>query len=116
MGLVARALSRIDPVFAALVAAGMAVDVALWLYIGWRLPALPDVLAIHYNSSGQVDRIGVRQQLFSLPAIGLVILLGNSLAGYFGIYRRDRQLTYLFLGVAVLAQLLLAGAAIQLVR
>jgi Domain of unknown function (DUF1648) len=109
-------LGRIDRLFAALIAGGLAIDIALWLYVGWRLPNLPSVLAIHYNSAGQVDRIGVREQLYVLPGIGLVILLANGLGGYFGVYRRDQQLTYLLLGVGILAQILLAGAVIQLIH
>jgi hypothetical protein len=116
LGTVARSLARIDRVFAALVASAALVDAAVWLYVRWRLPSLPAVLAIHYNSAGQVDRVGVREQLLMLPAIGLGILLANALGGYFAVYRRDQALTYLLLGVGLLVQVLLAGAAVQLIH
>src|SRR5579862_9126191 len=107
----ARALARIDRLFAGLVAVAAMLDATLWLYVRWRLQSLPAVLAIHYNSAGQVDRVGVREQLYILPAIGLGILLANAVGGYIAVYRRDQALSYLLLGVGVLVQLLLAGAA-----
>jgi hypothetical protein len=116
MATVPTPLNRIDRFFAGLAAGNLLLDAGLWLYVRWRLPALPAVLAIHYNSAGQVDRIGVREQLYILPAIGLVVLLANGLGGYFGLYRRDQPLTYLFLSVGLVVQLLLAGAAIQLMH
>ena len=88
---------------------------AAWLYVALRQSGLPDVLPIHYNSAGQVDRIGLRQQLFILPAIGLLSFLANGALAYV-LRRRDRQLGYLLLGAGVVVQLLLAGAAVQLVH
>jgi hypothetical protein len=93
----------------------VALNGALWLYLSLRIPTLPDVLAIHYNSAGQVDRIGFRDQLYILPVIGLLTLLGNGvLAAIFS--RRDANLGHLVLSAAILVQLLLAGAAFQLIH
>lgn len=106
---------RIDPRFALFVAAAAVVDGAIWLYVALRQSVLPDALPIHYNAAGQVDRIGLRQQLFILPAIGLLTLAANGGLAY-AVGRREPPLGYLLLGLSVLVQLLLVGAAIQLVH
>ncbi|MFI5268194.1 MAG: DUF1648 domain-containing protein [Chloroflexota bacterium] len=108
-------LQRLDRPFAAFFGAAAVLDLAIWLYVALRQSVLPDALPIHYNASGQVDRIGLRGQLFILPAIGLLTLLVNGGLAY-AISRRERPLGYLLLALGVLVQLLLAGAAIQLVH
>ena len=109
------ALQRIDRLFAALVGAAAVVDGAIWLYVAMRQSSLPDVLPIHYSSAGQVDRVGLREQLFILPSIGLITLLLNA-ALAFAVGRREPRLGYILLAVSVLVQLLLVGAAVQLVH
>ena len=108
-------LARIDRLFAALVGVAAVLDLGIWLYVALRQSVLPDALPIHYNAAGQVDRIGLRGQLFILPAIGLLTLLVNGGLAY-RVGGRERHLAYLLLAVSVLVQLLLAGAAIQLVH
>jgi len=90
------------------------VDGAAWLYVALRLPVLPQVLPIHYSASGQVDRIGFRDQLFILPVIGLLTLIANVVLS--ALLRHDRQLPYVLIGVAVLVQLLIVGALVQLIH
>jgi len=104
---------RLDRLFAALVGVAAILDLATWLYIAVRQSVLPDALPIHYNAAGQVDRIGLRGQLFILPAIGVLTLVSNGGLAY-AISRRELPLGYLLLAVSVLVQLLLIGAAIQL--
>ena len=92
-----------------------AIDGAVWLYVSLRMNSLPEVLPIHYNSAGQVDRIGFRDQLYILPVIGLLTLIGNLVLAVF-IGRRDVHLGHVLLSAAILVQLLLAGAAAQLIH
>lgn len=108
-------VQRIDWLFAALVGTAAVLDLAIWLYVALRQSVLPDALPIHYNAAGQVDRIGLREQLFILPAIGLLTLAANGGLAY-AVSRREPPLGYLLLGVSVLVQVLLIGAAIQLVH
>ena len=109
------AIQRIDLLFAGFVAAAALIDGAVWAYVALRQSILPDALPIHYNAAGQVDRIGLREQLFILPAIGLLTLAANGGLAY-AINRREPPLAYLLLAVSVLVQLLLVGAAVQLVH
>ncbi|HEX6513464.1 MAG TPA: DUF1648 domain-containing protein [Chloroflexota bacterium] len=108
-------LQRIDRLFAGFGAAAILLDAATWLYIWLRQPSLPDVLPVHYNTAGQVDRVGFRSQLFILPAIGLLTLVVNGFLAY-RILPREPHLGYVLLSVSVLVQLLLIGAAVQLVH
>ncbi|HLG71320.1 MAG TPA: DUF1648 domain-containing protein [Chloroflexota bacterium] len=110
-----RTRMRIDRLLLVLVAVAALLDGGVWLFVALRQSSLPDVLPIHYSSSGQVDRIGLRQQLFILPAIGLLTLLLNGVLSVFAV-RRDSQLGYVLVCVAILVQLLLAGAAFQLMH
>ena len=106
-------VQRIDRIFVAFVGAAALLDGAIWAYVAVRQSVLPDALPIHYNAAGQVDRIGLRGQLFILPAIGLLTLATNGVLAYVA-RRREPPLGYVLLSAAVLVQLLLAGAAIQL--
>src|SRR5712691_7415814 len=108
-------LQQLDRIATVLVVAAVALDGAIWLYVGLRQRFLPDVLPIHYNTAGQVDRVGVREQLFILPVIGVTILVLNGALAYV-VNSREPALSYVILSVSVAVQLLLAGAAIQLIH
>ena len=106
---------RWPPAVLALAGLTLLANGGLWLYVVLRLPSLRPELPIHYNAAGQVDRIGVRSELFILPAIGAVALAIN--LGLSAILaRRDKQLCLVLLGVALLVQLLLFGAGARLMR
>jgi uncharacterized membrane protein len=104
-----------DRMLVGLLVGGVVLNAALWLYVGLRLRFLPEVLPIHYNSAGQADRIGFRTQLFILPMIGLVTVVANIGLGVL-LYSRDRSLTYVLLVTAVLVELLVGGATVQLIH
>jgi uncharacterized membrane protein len=110
-----RQAGQIDRLSWILAAAAIILDAAVWTYVALRQGSLPDVLPIHYSSSGQVDRIGLRQQLFILPAIGLLTLLANAALSVF-LRRRDQQLGHMLLSISIVVQLLLVGASLQLVH
>jgi hypothetical protein len=93
----------------------LAANGSLWLWLLLRLPLLPPSVPIHYNPSGQVDRVGGPNELLILPIIGLAtVVLNGAIAGL--ALRRERQLCYVLAGLAVIVQLLLAGAAAQLAK
>src|SRR5437764_14848685 len=74
--------AHLDRLAATLVLAAVALDGAIWPYVGLRQRFLSDVLPIHYNTAGHVDRVGVREQLFILPVIGVTILVRNGPLAY----------------------------------
>jgi uncharacterized membrane protein len=92
---------------------GLLLNLALFAYIGWRYRALPGSLPLHFDILGQPDRLGMRSEIFKLPAIGLLLWVLNSLFGL-AIQRWEKMGTYLLLGVATVVQLLFWLAALNI--
>jgi hypothetical protein len=84
---------------------GIVLNLALFGLLLFRYPALPNLLPMHYDVTGAVDRISPRRDVFVLPIVGLIILVVN---GTFGalLYRRQRIATYMAWSGAVLVQVL----------
>lgn len=97
-----------------LLGAAVLVNVALFGYLCIRFPNLDLQLPLHFNSAGQVDRIGTKAELFSLPIIGLIILGVNLPLGLL-LYRRERAGSYLLWGAAAAAQTLFWLATFSIV-
>jgi hypothetical protein len=91
----------------------MGLNLALFGFLCLRFPNMPPVLALHFNAAGLPDRSGPKQEAFSLPIIGLIILGTNLVLGLL-LYRRERAGTYLLWGAAAAAQSLFWLAALSL--
>lgn len=74
-------------------------------------PALPRLVPLHFGASGAPDRLGERGDIFILPLIGLLTFLFNGTLGALA-YRREKMVSYLLWGGALLVQLLAWKAAI----
>ena len=94
---------------------GLLLNLALFAYIGWRYRALPEFLPLHFDALGQPDRLGVRSEILKLPAIGLLLLVLNSLFGL-TIHRWEKLGAYLLLGVTTVVQVLFWLAALNIMR
>ncbi len=92
-------------------AAGL--NLALFGFLCLRFPHLPPVLALHFDAAGRPDRSGPKSEAFSLPIIGLIILIANLVLGLM-LYRRERAGTYLLWGAATAVQGLFWLAALSL--
>jgi hypothetical protein len=103
----------------ALVIVALIVNLGLFGYLILefnRTPlALPPLVPLHFDVNGEPDRIEPANGLFSLPQIGLIVIIGNLALGAL-MYRREPLATYLLAGTAIVIQLLLWLAAIQIVR
>lgn len=86
----------------------------LFGYVCWQHPYLPELLPLHFGILGQVDRIGERNELFMLPFIGLVVVALNALLGIL-IHLRERFGTYVLLSSALVVQVLLWLATVNIV-
>ncbi|MBN1658926.1 MAG: DUF1648 domain-containing protein [Anaerolineae bacterium] len=86
-----------------LLGAAVLINLVLFGYLSARFPGLDFQLPLHFNSFGQVDRIGAKIELFTLPIIGLIIL-GTNLALGLLLYRRERAGSYLLWGASAAAQ------------
>lgn len=103
----------------ALLIVALIVNLGLFAYLIIEVnrvpPTLPPLVPLHFDATGEADRIEPRNALYSLPQIGLVVIVGNLALGML-IYRREPLAAYLLAGTAVVIQLLLWIAAIQIVR
>ncbi len=107
-----------DPYLWALLIVALVVNLGLFAYLIFEIsrtpPGIPPLVPLHFDASGQADRIEPRDALFSLAQIGLIIILGNIALGGF-MYRRERLASYLLAATSILIQVLLWVAAIQIV-
>jgi hypothetical protein len=76
-------------------------------------PSLDPLIPLHFNAAGIPDRYGPKVQIFITPLIGLLTMLFNGVLGGF-VYRRERMISYLLWGGAVLVQILVWAAAVGL--
>jgi uncharacterized membrane protein len=93
---------------------GLLLNLALFAYIGWRYQALPESLPLHFDILGHPDRFGVRGEIFKLPAIGLILLVLNSLFGLV-IHRWEKLAGHVLLGVTLVVQVLFWLATLNIV-
>jgi uncharacterized membrane protein len=96
-----------------LLALGLLLNLALFACMGWRYRALPASLPLHFDIVGQPNRFGVRNEIFKLPAIGLLLFVINSLLGL-AIQRWEKLGAYLLLGVTTVIQVLFWLAALNI--
>jgi hypothetical protein len=57
-------------------------NIALWLAVTFFVPDT-DSTVLHYSIGVGIDLIGSGGQIYLLPLIGLLILIGNTLLGFF---------------------------------
>ncbi len=85
---------------------GAIVTLALWGWLALLYSSLPPFVPLHFDAAGNPDRIVVRREVFTLPAIGLVVFLANTSLGG-ALYRRLPFASYVLFGGATLVQSLL---------
>ncbi|MFH1928734.1 MAG: PH domain-containing protein [Chloroflexota bacterium] len=98
----------------ALIFAGFLINLWLVAYICNAYPELPHILPLHFDSLGEVDRVGERAELFILPLIGWIVQMFDTLAGLL-LHPRQTAGSYLLFVVAVLVQALLWAAVVTIV-
>ena len=75
----------------------------LFAILCFRYPSLPNLLSMHYDAIGQVDRIVPRNEVIILPIIGLITWAVNAVLGAI-CYRRERMISYLMWSGALVVQ------------
>jgi hypothetical protein len=83
-----------DRVAQGILLGGVLLCAVLFAVLLFRYPSLPNVLPMHYDAMGRVDRIAPRSEAFDLPVIGLITWTTNVALGVL-FYRRHRMLSYL---------------------
>lgn len=103
-----------DSALQALIGLALLFDVALFAYLLLRLDGLPELLPLHFDASGFPDRIDQKTSILALPAIGLIVIALNVFIGLLA-YRRERATTVLLAASALLMQVLLWFALVNIV-
>jgi len=83
---------------------------ALFAFVCFQYPGLPERVPLHFDPAGVADRFGGPPSVFILPLIGLLALAVNTLIGV-PLYLRERVAATLLWGGALLVQLLVWVAA-----
>jgi uncharacterized membrane protein len=99
----------------AMIIVALLVNLGLFAFLIIQFSTLPPLVPLHFDPTGQPDRIEPSNTIFSLPQIGLIVIALNFGFGSL-IYRREQLAAYLLAGSAIVVQFLLWFAAIQIVR
>lgn len=94
----------------ALVAVGLALNLALWGYIFTVYPGLSPQITLEFPPLGDITSLEPRQELFKIPATALALLAVNLGVGL-AFQWRERAAAYLVLSASVFFQLLFWVAA-----
>jgi len=86
----------------------------LWLFLLWQVRNFPESISLHYNIYFGIDLLGLRYQTLLLPALGLIFLVINFLAGLI-IFTKERILSYFLAGLSSFEQLIFILAVIFIV-
>jgi hypothetical protein len=100
------ALLARDHTWQALLALAALSNLALFAYLWLRFDALPDLIPLHFDSSGLADRIEAKSGIFGLPVIGLILWLLDTLLAI-PLHRHERAGALLLMTGALVAQILL---------
>ncbi|MCS6847808.1 MAG: PH domain-containing protein [Anaerolineae bacterium] len=92
----------------------IALNLALFGFSAMRFPAAPAQIALHFDASGSVDRLGEKSQLFVPPVLGLLTLAVSLIVGLV-LYRKGETLAaFMLWGGSAATQLLFFVAALTL--
>jgi hypothetical protein len=94
-----------------LIALGIILNMFIYFSMLLRYNDFPDILRIHFNKVGQVDRLGDRSELMLLPLIGLVTIIVNDFVGAF-VQLKEAIPAYLLYAAGVLLQVLVGIALV----
>ncbi len=100
----------VDPLFWGFLSLSLLACFALFGYLSFIFPQLPRSLPIHFDAFGLADRIADKSALFTLPTVGTLALVLNTVLGSL-VYRWDKVAAYLLWGSALTLQICLWVAA-----
>jgi len=95
-------------------AAGLAMNVFVWLWLWSHIPAGVNGLFLHYNILFGVDFIGSSWQMYMVPLSGLIILIINLFLGWV-VYKKEHFAAQLLNFSAAFLQIFLIIEAYLLV-
>lgn len=89
-------------------------NLAMFGMSAMRFPAAPAQIALHFDASGSVDRLGQKLQLFVPPTLGLLTLAISLIFGLVLYRKGERLAAFMLWGGSAATQLLFFVAALTL--
>ncbi|MBI2864718.1 MAG: hypothetical protein HYX94_09185 [Chloroflexi bacterium] len=93
---------------------GLLANAAMFGYVTYFFPSLPDLLPMHFTVFGEVDLIGYRAEVLKLPAMAFAVLASN-LALALVLHLRERVAAYIGLIAAAFVQMIFWVATVRIV-
>jgi len=90
-------------------------NIGLWIYLFANKIDSPYPIILHYSLLFGVDYLGEYYKIFFIPLVGLILLLGNSVMGYW-IYLREKLAAYFLMIATLEIQIFLFIAGIALIK
>ena len=85
-----------------------------WIWLAWQIRPQEEFLFLHYNVLFGVDRIGPWWHVFTVPLLGLSILLVNAVVGWY-FFEKEKLVSYILNLTTILIHLFLGVGAYLLV-
>jgi hypothetical protein len=90
-------------------------NVINWIILVYFIRPVDFPITLHYNVYFGVDMIGAWWQAYFLPAIGLALLMVNTMLGYFFYQQKDRIIGHILLLATCIVQISVFIAVISIV-
>lgn len=92
-------------------------NIILWIILYLKIKPSEYPISLHYNIFFGVDLMGKYTKVYTLPSVGILIFIFNSILSFL-LYSKERLASYLLIGVAVLIQvfLILSGISVSLIN
>ena len=91
--------------------AALLINIGLFVFLYYKIPQLvslmkTDIITLHYNIYFGGDYIGDSGKIFSLPILGFMIFLINTILAFF-LYIRAKILSYYLAIISLICQIIL---------
>ena len=96
-----------DPIIFFSIILAVLANAGLWVALFQTVAPVDSPIILHYNVYFGVDVIGNWKSLFFMPTLAAALLFLNLVLSRF-FYYKERPVSYLFAGVALILQLLIA--------
>lgn len=101
-----------DPIIFFSIVLAILANIGLWIALFLTVTPTDVPIILHYNIYFGVDVIGDWKSLFFMPTLAAGLLLLNLVLSRF-FYYKERLVSYLFAGTALVLQLLMAAGVIS---
>lgn len=85
-----------------------------WIFLAYFIKPSEYPIPLHYNIYFGIDLIGSYRRIFTLPLIGLFIILMNFVLGFW-FYLKDRLVNYILLLTAFTVQIFVLIGVVSLI-